>query len=290
MNTHKRMKTARPAESSAAGRIRRGLFLATALVMIVPLSRPGAIAQDRLSGGEIVKKSHERFYYAGNDIRAKVTMNLISKSGKERTRELTMLRLNTGEGGEQKYYMYFHRPADVREITFMVWKYPGKNDDRWIFMPAIKLVRRIAADDRNSSFVGSDFTYEEISGREVSEDTHTLKGTEALNGHPAYRVESVPVDEKGAAYGRKISWIDTATFLPMKEEYYDKRGSLMKVFTADSIEAVQGKATITRRTMANVQNGHRTVVTFAEVQYNIGLKEDIFSERYLRTAPREWVR
>ncbi|MFQ6115872.1 MAG: outer membrane lipoprotein-sorting protein [bacterium] len=246
-------------------------------------------SQEKLSGEDIVKKSQQIFYYAGKDIKAKVLMKLISKSGKERIRELTMLRLNMGENGEQKYYMYFHRPADVRKMTFMVWKYLGKNDDRWLYLPSIKLVRRIAANDKHSSFVGSDFTYEEVSGREVSEDTHTLKSEEALNGKPVYVVESVPKDARSAYYRRKVSWIDQETFLPLKVEYYDKRGELYKIFTADTIESVQGIATIMQRTMANVQNGHHTVVTFKEVKYNVGLKDNIFSERYLRGAPREWI-
>ncbi|MFQ5709236.1 MAG: outer membrane lipoprotein-sorting protein, partial [bacterium] len=239
---------------------------------------------------EIVKKSQQIFYYAGKDIKAKVLMKLISKSGKKRIRELTMLRLNQSHGGEQKYYMYFHRPADVRQMTFMVWKYLGKNDDRWLYVPSIKLVRRIAANDKNSSFVGSDFTYEDVSGREVSEDTHTLNGEEALNGKSVYVVESTPKQEKSAYYSRKVSWIDKETFLPVKEEYYDKRGDLLKTFSADKTESVEGIPTIVQRTMANVQNGHRTVVTFEAVNYNVGLKDNTFSERYLRSAPREWIK
>lgn len=263
----------------------------TTLVVFLMLWTPGlARVQEEFSGEEIIKKSQQIFFYAGKDMKAKVLMKLISKSGKERIRELTMLRLSKGEEGEQKYYMYFHRPADVREMTFMVWKYPEKNDDRWLYVPAIKLIRRIAADDKNSSFVGSDFTYEDVSGREVLEDIHTLKGEESLDGKSAYVVESVPKDQKSAFYSRKVSWIDHEIFLPLKEEYYDKRGNLYKIFTADKIEPVQGTATIIERTMANVHNGHRTVVTFEEVDYNIGLKEDIFSERYLRSAPRQWIK
>ncbi len=265
-------------------------LIMTMTTFIVLFSLGLAYTQEKLSGEEIIKNSQEIFYYAGNDIKAKVLMKLISKDGKERIRELSMLRLNRGESAEQKYYMYFHRPADVREMTFMVWKYLEKNDDRWLYVPSIKLVRRIAANDKNSSFVGSDFTYEDISGREVAEDNHTLKSGKTLNDKSVYIVESVPKDEKSAYYSRKVSWIDQETSLPIKEEYYDKRNDLYKIFTADKIEVIQGIATIMQRTMANIQNGHRTVVTFGEVSYNIGLKEDIFSERYLRTAPRQWIK
>ncbi len=265
-------------------------IIMTITTFIVLFSLELAYTQEKLSGEEIINKSQEIFYYAGKDIKAKILMKLITKDGKERLRELTMLRLNKSESAEQKYYMYFHRPADVREMTFMVWKYLGKNDDRWLYVPSIKLVRRIAANDKNSSFVGSDFTYEDVSGREVLEDTHTLKSEETLDGKSVYVLESVPKDEKSAYFSRKVSWIDQETFLPLKEEYYDKRDDLYKIFTADKIETVQGIVTIMQRTMANIQNGHSTVVMFGEVSYNIGLKEDIFSERYLRSAPRQWIK
>src|SRR4030067_1387473 len=98
---------------------------------------------------------------------ARVPMNLIDKDGHARTRVMTMLRRDTDEKGNQKYFIYFHEPGDVRQMTFMVWKYADKEDDRWIFIPAVDLVRRIAADDKRSSFVGSDFTYTDVSGRGV---------------------------------------------------------------------------------------------------------------------------
>lgn len=238
---------------------------------------------------ELAVKAQKAFYYAGTDMKAKVHMRLISKKGKERTRELTMLRLNKNNG-EQKYYMYFHRPADVRAMTFMVWKYPGKDDDRWLYVPAIKLVKRIAADDKNSSFVGSDFSYEDVSGRDPEEDHHTLKGEESVDGNAVYLLESVPKDPKSAYYSRKVAWIDKETFLPLKEEYYDKRGRLYKTFTANEVQIIQEIPTIIKRTMANAQNGHRTEVAFSEVKYQVGLKDQLFTERYLRSAPREWIR
>ncbi len=270
--------------------MKRIRFITTSMAFLTFWAVGFVNAQEKLSGEEIVQRSQWTFYYAGNDMKAKVLMKLITKNGKERTRELTMLRLNKGSGGQQKYYMYFHRPADVRSMTFMVWKYPARDDDRWLYVPAIKLVKRIAADDKNSSFVGSDFSYEDVSGRDVEDDNHTLKGEESVNGRPVFVVESVPKDAQSTYYSRKVSWIEKETFLPLKEEYYDKRGDLYKIFTAEKTELVQGTATIMQRTMENVQNGHRTEVTFEEVNYDVGLKDNLFSERYLRSAPREWIR
>lgn len=246
-------------------------------------------AQENLSGKEIIKRSQQQFFYPGNDFKAKVQMKLINKKGKERIRELTMLRLNLAEQEDQKYYMYFHKPADVREMAFMVWKYSNKNDDRWLYIPSIKLVRQIAANDKNSSFVGSDFSYEDVTGRELVLDKHTLKEENTLNGKNVYVVESIPNDKKSTFFSRKVSWIDKSSFLPLKEEYFDKKNILYKTFTADNIEIIEGIETIMQRTMTNNKNGHHTTVVFEKVKYNVGLKDDVFSERYLRNAPSQWI-
>ncbi|MFQ6040696.1 MAG: outer membrane lipoprotein-sorting protein [Candidatus Poribacteria bacterium] len=253
---------------------------------------PNALAQTP-TADEIMRKSHEAFFYAGDDMKAKVNMRLISKDGKERIRDLAMLRKDlgsAGDTGDQKYFMYFENPNDVRGMTFLVWKYPAKDDDRWIYIPAIKMVRRIAAKDQQSSFVGSDFTYEDVSGRNLTADTYSLVREETFNGKDCYVIKSVPKNKKSAKYREKLSWIDKKTFLPLKEEYTDKRGQLYKVFTADEVKEIDNIPTIMKRTMENKQNGHRTEVTFTEVKYNLGLPQNLFSERSLRRAPMQWIR
>ena len=199
----------------------------------------------------IIKRSQQTFYYAGDDMKATVSMELIDKEGDKRTRVLTMLRRDEAEGGNQKYFMYFHEPGDVRGMTFMVWKDPLEEDQRWIFVPAVDLIRRIAADDKRSSFVGSDFTYEDVSGRDVGSDTHTLLREETLDGRAAYVIESVP--KEVVEYTKRISWIDKETFLPLKEDYYDLQGEHYRVFTADEIQDMSDWPTVMRRTMSNIK-------------------------------------
>jgi outer membrane lipoprotein-sorting protein len=253
-------------------------------------SGTASLAQERLSAEAIVARADLVSHYAGDDMKARVLMRLINKQGKERIREMTMLRLDREEGGEQKYFLYFHQPGDVRDMTFMVWKHPQRDDERWLFIPAIKLVRRIAANDKRSSFVGSDFTYEDISGREVEEDTHTLLREEKLNAKPVFVIRSVPKEEKSVDFSYRLTWIDKENFVLWREEYYDKRDELYKVFTADEVKQVQGLWTAIKRTMKNVQNAHRTETTFLKLEYNVGLKDSLFSERYLRNPPARWVR
>ena len=263
------------------------LRIVKAVCLIIMLSVAIVYARD---GREIMKKSEEAFLYAGKDLRVRVTMKLISSSGKTRLRELTMLRRNSGaSGGKQKYYIYFHRPADVKGMTFMVYKYPDRDDDRWLFIPALNMVRRVAAQDRASSFVGSDFTYEDISGRDIDEDRHELLMEENLNDEECFVIKSTPVNAD-MPYSYRLSWISKKNYLPLKIEYYDLSGTLYKVFTADEIKDINGFPTVVKRTMRNLQSGHKTEVTFEEVKYNVGLKDSIFSERYLRRPPRKYIR
>lgn len=256
------------------------------LAAAATVSAPARAAD--LSADEIVKRSLETFYYAGNDMRAKVQMKLINPQGKVREREMTMLRINLGNAGDQRYYIYFHGPADVKGTSFMVWKYPAKDDDRWIFVPTLKLVKRIAADDKRSSFVGSDFTYEDVSGRALEDETHALVRKESLGGRPTYVVESKP--KAAADYSRRLSWIDSERWLPLKEEYLDARNEALRTFAADKVDQTGKYWTVMARSMKNLQSGHRTEVVYREVEYDVGLKQDIFTERYLRDAPSQWVR
>lgn len=257
-----------------------------------------AFAQKELTAEEIIAKSRTAFFYAGNDTRVKVLMELINKEGQKRIRELTMLRKDYEEGGNtsfaedsqgrQKYFIYFHKPSDVKDTTFMVYKYPEKDDDRWLFIPVINLVKRIAANDKYSSFVGSDFTYEDVSGRKPEEDNHTFLRKEELNGKNCLVIESIP--KNPSEHAKKISWIDGSNFLPLKEEFYDRQEELYRQFEAREIKDIDGIPTVTKRTMKNIKTGHRTEATYQEIEYNVGIEDDIFSERYLRRPPLEWIR
>ena len=242
----------------------------------------------------IMERSQLAFYYQGEDMKARLTMDLIDKNGSRRTRLMTMLRKDENEGGNQRYFIYFHEPGDVRRMTFLVWKYPEKEDERWIFLPAVDLVRRIAADDKRSSFVGSDFTHEDVSGRDVDADDHSLVREEQLEGRDCYLIESRP--KTPTDYTRRLSWIDKTNFLPLKEEYYDAQKELFRIFTADEIVMVSTESgegdrpTVIRRTMNNVKTGHRTEARYTDVTYDFDLDLDDFSERRMRQPPRSWIR
>ncbi len=240
-----------------------------------------------LSVDEIVNKTNEVAYYQGNDGRASVYMEIIDKQGRKRTREFTMLRKNIGKCcGEQKYYVYFHRPADVNKMVYMVWKHTDRDDDRWLYLPALDLVKRISATDKRSSFVGSDFVYEDVSGRSINLDKHILlKTTKKF-----YVLKNVPKDPKIVEFSYFTMWIDKRTFLPIKVVFYDKQGNPHRVYEVLEVKIIQGYPTVTKSRMKNLQTKGVTNMTFSRIKYNINIPENIFTERYLRVPPIRYLR
>ncbi|QHI69447.1 outer membrane lipoprotein-sorting protein [Tichowtungia aerotolerans] len=237
-----------------------------------------------LTVDEIVDKANQASYYAGSDGQADVKMVITDAGGGTREREFRILRLNTGNG-TQKFYVYFKEPADVRRQVFMVWKEveQGKDDSRWLFLPALNLVKPIAPGDKRTSFVGSDFVYEDVSGRALWEDTHELIDETDTQ----YIVKNVPKDPGSVDFSKYTVQIDKETFLPVKAEYLDQNGKLYRRVEATKIETIQGFPTVTESRVDDLARGTYTVNSFSSVQYNIGLKDMIFTERFLRRPPRE---
>jgi hypothetical protein len=244
-------------------------------------------AQAQKTAGDIMKESHLAYYYAGDDGLAQVTMNIIDKRGKERNREFVMLRIDKEDGGKQMYYTYFKKPSDVARLTFMVHKNADANDDRWIYVPAVDLVKRISADDKNSSFVGSDFSYEDVSGRHWSEDAHTLVKDSTWEDAAIWIIESVPNGDW--AFDKKVSYIDQTSLLPYREEYFED-GEVVKVMQSEKIEEADGIMTITHRTMNDLKKERVTHVIFDNIDYNVGVKDEVFTERFLVNPPMQYIK
>ena len=251
--------------------------------LIVLLSH-GAMAEDILSVDQIVEKANQSAYYAGSDGRAEVQMTITDGKGGQRLRVFTLLRMNVADRN-QKFYVYFKEPADVRKMAFLVWKNADadKEDDRWLWLPALNLLRRIAPGDKRTSFVGSDFVYEDVSGRDLILDRHELTET----NDSQYLIKNTPLDTDSVEFSYYNVWIDKDTFLPRKAEYYDKNGKLYRRVQATRVETIEGHPTVMESRVDDLNTGGHTVNIFSNVDYDIGLKETIFSERFLRRPPRE---
>lgn len=259
------------------------ISLIFALLALKPMDT--ALAQQEPQVDEIVRRANLAAYYAGQDGRCLVLMTITDKLGRTRLREFTILRLNIKDGGEQKFYVFFTKPEDVRQMVYMVWKQIGRDDDRWLYLPALDLVRRIAASDKRSSFVGSNFVYEDISGRGINEDVHEL----IEENEDTFKIKNTPKDPKSIEFSYYYVWIDKNTYLPVKAEYFNSENVPIKIIEALQIKEIQGIPTVVESRATDLQNQSTTVSSFSQIQYNIGLTEDTFTERYLRRPPDRWI-
>jgi outer membrane lipoprotein-sorting protein len=259
------------------------LILVVAGTALSLMPRP-SICQDLAEVEEIVQRANLAAYYAGEDGRAQVRMTIADAQGRERMRQFIILRRDEADGGDQDYAVLFSRPADVRNTVFLVKKHVGRGDDRWLYLPSLDLVRRIAAGDERTSFVGSHFVYEDVSGRGVEEDTHELESTTEAS----YVVRNTPVDPGAVEFSSWTAWIDKTTFLPMRMEYRDEGGEVYRRIEALEVAEFGGHPTVTKLQVSDLRSGGSTVSEFSKVEYDLGIPESVFTERTLRSPSRQW--
>lgn len=255
------------------------VFSAVSLTLIGLITLPpsNSTAQE-LSAVEIATKAYER--YEGNDVILDMLMTLISKDGKQREREITLWRKETVEG--KKMRMLFNAPADLKGTGFLVYSYtqPDKEEDQWLFLPSIKRTRRIAGKARSQSFMGTDFSFDDLGERKVSDDTFTLLREESHEGYPCYVLEATP---KAAdyQYGKRLAWITKDHFIVIKGELYDRSGNLEKVLAGSEIRQTNDIWTAHIMKMTNVKTNHATILELKNVRYNTNFPDDVMAKTRL---------
>ena len=289
-----------------------GLKAAAGAVLLAAALAPGQKADVKspatapakaLTVGQIVDRTNRVSYYQGADGRAKVKMTIVDARGQKRTREMTILRWDKPDKdkpadtycGDQKFYVYFHRPADVNKMAFLVWKHLAKDDDRWLYLPGLDLVKRIAAGDKRTSFVGSHFLYEDVSGRNVNDDKHELVSTSANY----YVLKNTPKKPKLVEFSSYKMWILRKNFLVVRTTYYDEQDKPRRQYDALKWDMIGGYPTVTKARMTDLTSNTdqkdpskkaHTLLEYEGVKYDLKLPESIFTERYLRRAPRKYLK
>ena len=256
----------------------------TALVALGAVFAPAWAAQAGPDAQQIIDKANVANYYQGQDGRAVVRMKIKDAQGRKRVRQFTILRRDLSDGGQQSFLVLFSRPADVKGTVFLVNKKPQSDDERWMYLPALDLVKRIAAADKRTSFVGSHFFYEDISGRGTHEDRHQLVAMTAQH----YVVQSTAKKPGDVEFKHYKVWVDKATSLPVKIEYTDKSGKLYRRIEALRVETIQGRPTITKMRATDLKDGGSTVLVMKGISYDLSLPQSVFTERSLRNPPRQW--
>ena len=227
------------------------------------------------TGRDIIQRVKDR--PDGDTRYAEMQLTLVKKNGDKRERKMVSWAMD--EGKDTKKIMFFTYPGDVKGTGFLTWDYDqaGKEDDKWLYLPAMKKTRRISgSSSKTDFFMGTDFTYDDMGGRNVDEDKHTLVREESRDGHKCWVVESVPVDPH-EIYSRKLTWIRQDCDCGVYVEYYDKLNKLHRVLTVLDLQKVEGYWTVMKMEMKNVQSGHSTQITVTGPKYDIKVDKSLFT-------------
>lgn len=270
--------------------IRRLLLLSVSLLSVnvhaeTPIQKQ-TLNNASLNVNQIIANANSVSYYNADDGRAQARMVIVDAQGNKQMRQFTLLRKDQEQLGNQNMLVIFSRPTDVKGTVFNVNKKIEGDDERWLYLPALDLVKRISAGDKRTSFVGSHFFYEDLSGRNPQEDTFTL--TKTTNTH--YIVEAVPNIPSSVEFARYTWKIDKTTFIPMEVNYYNRNNENTRRMDVLKTQVIDGFFTVLHSKITQLSNNSYTEMQFRKVKYNVGFPDSVFSERSLRTPPKAWLK
>ncbi|MGM0501275.1 MAG: outer membrane lipoprotein-sorting protein [Bacillota bacterium] len=261
--------------------------LLLALVLILVLSS----TTFAITGKEVMDQA-EGVLNDGDSMHALMGMDLIEKDGEKEQRTLEVWGITYNQEEDlSKVVMEFQEPASIAETRFLQIENQKRDDDKWIYLPALGRVRRISSEQGDDSFVGSDFTYDDLSTRDVEEDNHKLLKEEKLGEYDCYVVESVPKDKEDAQYAKRINWVTKKHDIPVRVEMYSKKtDQVEKVLTVKhNLKKINGYWTVFNAQMENKETGHATQLYIKRndngqpfIEYDKKINSQRFTKRFLK--------
>ncbi len=247
------------------------------LAMIVPALALAGPAEDK--GLEIAKEADRRDSGFG-DTTADMNMILRNKRGQESKRELEIRTLEV-KGDGDKSLTVFHSPRDVRGTALLTFSHGTQPDDQWLYLPALRRVKRIASNNKSGPFMGSEFAYEDLSSQEVDKYTYKYIEDDKVDGADCFLIERYPVD-KDSGYTKQQLWLDKDEYRTRKVDYYDRKGQLLKTFTASGYKKYLDKYwRADKMNMLNHQTGKSTELIWSNYKFKTGLTDDDFTRTRL---------
>jgi outer membrane lipoprotein-sorting protein len=237
-----------------------------------------------LSARDIMEKNF--FATKVTSLRVDTTMVLINNRGQQRERATSGVVKLQPNGIDSKLVVKFSTPPDIKGTGVLQIEHSDSDDDLWIYLPALKKSRRLVANNKKDSFVGSDFSYGDITLPKVDQYKHALLRSENVDEHDCYVVESVPATDTvkaNSGYSKKITWVRADNFVESKVEYYDLAGRLLKTQRTGRhqlVEPDRGRWFVMHREMTNHQSGHRTTISASKAEA-VAIPDDAFTTRYL---------
>lgn len=218
------------------------------------------------------------------DSRVSMEMILVNAQGEESQRTLRVITLEGGNGVGDKTLTIFDTPKDQKGTALLTHTHLEKNDDQWLYLPALKRVKRIASKNKSGPFVGSEFSFEDLTPQEVEDYDYEYLGDEVIDGMESFKLKRVPKD-KHSGYTYQIAWLDKKEYRALKVESYDRKKSLLKTLSTKDWSLYEGKYWRAQATeMVNHQNGKATRLNFDEFEFGVGIKDAKFTKASLKRA------
>ncbi|GHA16855.1 membrane protein [Arenicella chitinivorans] len=250
-------------------------------ISLLPL--PASADPDSEAKGLAIAKEMKARDRGWGNSQSQMTMTLRTKGGDEVVREMRTKALEvTGDG--DKALTIFDTPLDVKGTTFLSFSHTEGDDDQWIYLPAVKRVKRIASRNKSGPFLGSEFAFEDLSSFEVEKYQFDFQREETINGLPGAVIVMDPVD-KYSGYTKIIAWVDTAHYRPHKLEFYDRRDTLLKTLTISDYKQYKNKYwRASTQVMVNHKTGKSTDILLKNIEFDVGLSDADFNENRLNRA------
>jgi len=248
------------------------------LLMTFPL---GAIAQDTEQRGLEIALAAKAYDDGFTDFTANMIMTLKNKAGKTSTR-LIRIRTLEVEGDGDKNLSIFDEPADVKGTAMLTYTHGLKPDDQWLYLPALKRVKRINSRNKSGPFMGSTFAFEDLGSQEVEKYSYNYLRDEPCGDWTCHVIERFPAYEH-SGYTRQVVWMDSEGYRIVRAEYYDRKKALLKTLTAGDFEQFLGHYWRPgSMNMENHQTGKSTLLEWTDYQIKTGLSERDFRSQSLK--------
>ncbi|GBD99057.1 hypothetical protein BMS3Abin07_01089 [bacterium BMS3Abin07] len=260
-------------------RLSRVFILSLLIAFIFPAGLHADAPEEK---GLSIAREIDRRESGYGDSTVKMLMILRNRHGQKSIRKIRIRTLEV-KGDGDKSLTIFDSPRDVKGTAFLNFTHKFGDDDQWLYLPALKRVKRISAGNKSGSFMGSEFSYEDIASREVEKYTYRWIRDEMYNGQECFVVERYPVDKKNSGYTRQVTWIDKKEYRLLKVDYYDRKDSLLKTLTFSGYKKYLGRYwRADEMYMVNHQTGKSTKLVFSDYRFGTGLKKRDFTKNSLK--------
>ncbi len=258
------------------------ISLTIATVLILTAAFPSYATTPEEEGLAISKEAKARDL-GWQDSMANMLMKLRNKQGQESVREIKIKTLEVQDDGD-KGLTIFNKPRDVKGTAFLSFSHATGADEQWLYLPALKRVKRISSRNKSGPFMGSEFSFEDLSSFEIPKYTYKYLGDETINGLECFKIEQYPVDTN-SGYTRRIVWLDKSEYRIQKIDFYDRKDSLLKTLSyADYKQFLNKYWRPMAMNMVNHQNGKSTELIWNNFKFRIGLSDKDFNRNSLKRA------